>query len=91
MSSSALAQAVADVDRALRAHAGGVELVSEDDGEVELRFTGMCTGCAFKPQTMAVTIRPALLAVEGVREVRAAGARTSVEAEQRMAAFFLSA
>lgn len=88
MTDPALLQAVADVDRALRAHAGGVELLGERDGEVELRFTGMCTGCAFKPQTMAVTVRPALLSVPGVREVRAAGARTSAEAEQRMAAFF---
>lgn len=82
-----LERAVADVDQALRAHAGGVELVSERDGAVELRFTGMCTGCAWKPQTMAATVRPALLAVDGVRSVTAAGARTSEEADRRMAAF----
>lgn len=71
----------------MRSHAGGVELVDVDSaGVVELRFTGMCQGCPFRPVTMYGTIVPALLAVPGVSEVRAAGARISEFAAERLQA-----
>jgi Fe-S cluster biogenesis protein NfuA len=75
------------LSRLMSTHAGGLELVRLDpDGSVTVSFTGMCTGCPFRPLTMAGTIRPGLLAIDGVTSVRAAGARISDEAEERLAA-----
>jgi Fe-S cluster biogenesis protein NfuA len=73
---------------ALDAHAGGVEVVSVEGGVVRLRFTGMCAGCPLRPVTTASTIRPALLALDGVRAVEVEGSRISAEAEARLAAAF---
>jgi Fe-S cluster biogenesis protein NfuA len=75
-----------ELSRLLTMHAGGVELDQfGDDGQVRVRFTGMCTGCPFRPVTMATTVRPALLALDGVTGVEAAGLRISEEAERRLA------
>jgi Fe-S cluster biogenesis protein NfuA len=81
----ALRRGVTAVDRALRAHRGGAELVDRrPDGEIVLRLTGMCTGCIFWPATVAGTIRPLLehsmgtpvsVSVEGRRVSAAAMAR----------------
>jgi Fe-S cluster biogenesis protein NfuA len=81
----ALRRGVTAVDRALRAHRGGAELVSRgSDGEVVLRLTGMCTGCIFWPATVAGTIKPLLehslgepvpVSIEGRRVSAAAMAR----------------
>ncbi len=73
---------------ALDAHAGGVELIGVERGVVRLRFTGMCTGCPLRPLTTASTIRPALLAVDGITAVEIEGSRISAEAEARLAAAF---
>ena len=69
-------------------HAGGVEMVDlSEDGTLRLRFTGMCQGCPYRPLTMAATIRPALIAIDGITRVVAAGSRISDEAENRLAEF----
>jgi Fe-S cluster biogenesis protein NfuA len=73
---------------ALAAHAGGVELVEVAGSVVRLRYTGMCAGCHLRPLTTASTVRPALLALEGVSEVEIEGSRISAEAEARLAAAF---
>jgi Fe-S cluster biogenesis protein NfuA len=75
-----------ELQPALAAHAGGVELVEVEGGVVRLRFTGMCTGCPLRPLTTASTIRPALLALAGITEVEIEGCRISAEAEARLAA-----
>jgi Fe-S cluster biogenesis protein NfuA len=78
---------VGEVSRLLGAHAGGIELERLDEqGRVGVRFTGMCTGCLFRPVTLATTIRPALLEVDGVTSVEAAGVRVSEHAARRLAA-----
>lgn len=87
MTAAALADAVESARRALRAHAGGLELVEVVDGEVVVRFTGMCTGCAFKPMTMAATVEPLMTGVPGVRGVRALGGRADDEAMRRARRF----
>ncbi len=79
--------AVAAAGRALRAHAGGLELVEVIEGDVVVRFTGMCTGCAFKLMTMAATVEPLLMAIPGVRGVRALGGRADEEAMRRARRF----
>ena len=71
-----LTERVRQVSAVMRSHAGAIELVDVSPaGVVELRFTGMCQGCPFRPLTMYGTIIPALLAVPGVTDVRAPGAR----------------
>lgn len=82
----AVRERLAELAPVLGAHAGGIELVEIEAGVVRLRFTGMCTGCHLRPLTTASTIRPALLAVDGVTAVVIEGSRISAEAEARIAA-----
>jgi Fe-S cluster biogenesis protein NfuA len=92
-SEDALHRGVTAVDRALRAHRGGAELVSRgSDGEVVLRLTGMCTGCVFWPATVAGTVKPLLehsmgtpvsVSIEGRRVSEAAMARLAKLAPSR--------
>lgn len=86
MANQAIEQRVRDVSQLLTQHAGGVELDRVDDqGKVRVRFTGMCTGCLYRPVTMAATVRPALMEIDGVTAVEAAGSRVSAAAEERLA------
>jgi Fe-S cluster biogenesis protein NfuA len=77
---------VATLDRLLAAHAGGLQLGEVRGGEVWVSYTGMCTGCPLRPLTTTATVRPALLALDGVTAVHVAGGRISEEAEARLAA-----
>lgn len=86
---AALESVVAEIDSALRAHAGGIDLVDKsEDGTATMRFTGMCAGCPMRPLTTAATVRPALLSVEGVTRVEIDGSSISEYAEQRLAKAF---
>jgi Fe-S cluster biogenesis protein NfuA len=77
--------AVAVLSDLFRVHGGGLELEEvSSDGRVRVRFTGMCAGCQFRPMTMAGSIRPLLLTLEGVNEVEADGSRISEEALTRL-------
>jgi Fe-S cluster biogenesis protein NfuA len=81
----ALEARVALVSRFISQHAGGVEIASVGQrGDVHLQFTGMCMGCPYRPVTMAATVRPALMEIDGVTEVHAVGSRVSEHAERRM-------
>ncbi|AWS40214.1 NifU family protein [Streptosporangium sp. 'caverna'] len=72
----AVERRVRSVDRMMFVHRGGVELADVDDqGNVEVRYTGMCTGCTYRPVCSEVTVRPALLAIEGVVSVKIQGGR----------------
>jgi Fe-S cluster biogenesis protein NfuA len=75
------------VSHFLSAHGGsiGVESVGED-GVVSVRFEGLCTSCALRPLSLETLVRPALLEVEGVTAVEAAGLRISAKAGARLAA-----
>ncbi|MFI7708682.1 NifU family protein [Nonomuraea sp. NPDC049480] len=86
MDQDALGERVRQVSTYLRMHAGGIELSRvSDEGEVHVQFTGMCTGCPYRPVTMAATVRPALLQIEGITSVHAQGSRISEGAERRLA------
>jgi Fe-S cluster biogenesis protein NfuA len=87
MDEAAVERRVGEVSRLLWSHAGGIELEALDpEGRVRIRFTGICTGCPFRPVTMATTIRPALAEIPGVTEVEGAGVRVSEHAARRLAA-----
>ncbi|MBP9827722.1 NifU family protein [Patescibacteria group bacterium] len=61
-----------DVRKALRLHAGGIELVSLDEaaGRVEVRLTGTCDGCALAKVTLKQGVETALArAIPEIREV----------------------
>lgn len=80
-----LERRVARVSALIASHFGGIELVGvSDDGVVRIRFTGMCFGCALRPLTLAASVRPALLAVEGVSRVEMTGGGWSRQAEERL-------
>jgi Fe-S cluster biogenesis protein NfuA len=82
---AALLARIDQVSAAIGAHAGAIELLAVNEaGTVRVRFTGMCTGCLFRPLTMIGTVEPALLGVPGVTAVEAAGTRISTEAATRM-------
>ena len=83
-----LRRRLGELGSVLAAHAGGIELVELNGGVARVRYTGMCTGCPLRPVTTASTVRPALLAVDGVDELEVEGSRISAEAEARIAAAF---
>lgn len=84
-----LDETVSDLDNALRAHAGGLEMLEVTPaGAVTVKFTGMCAGCPMRPLTTAATVRPALLAVNGVTRVTVEGSRISEFAERRLSRAF---
>ena len=72
----------------LQVHGGDLTLLTVSDGAVDLRFEGACVGCPLRPVTMAVTIGPALRAIDGVESVRAEGVHVSQAAAARLAAAF---
>jgi Fe-S cluster biogenesis protein NfuA len=82
---AALERRIDEVCRLMSAHAGAIQLIDVSAlGAVRVRFTGMCTGCMFRPLTMRGTIEPALSAIAGVTAVHADGARISEEAAERL-------
>lgn len=75
------------INNLLAQHAGGIELADiDDEGRIKLKFTGMCTGCLYRPITMSATIRPALMEIDGVSEVEAPGSRIDEDARQKLEA-----
>jgi len=83
---AALERQVDVVSTMMSSHLGSIEVVDVSPrGEVRVRFLGLCAGCPLKPLTLASTVRPALLDVEGVTHVDAIGARVSEEAARRLA------
>ncbi len=89
-----LDDAIAWCNGRLRMHGGGIELVSIDasgaddqrGAVVHVRFTGMCTACAWKTLTWFGTVKDAIEAVPGVARVDAPGTRVSEQAEARFRA-----
>lgn len=77
---------VAQIDRLLHAHAGGLELREHAGDRVRVRYTGMCVGCPFKAVTAEATVRPLLLELADVSVVEIEGGRISEEAQERLRA-----
>ena len=82
----ALARRVASVNQFMSVHRGGLALVDVDDeGLVEVEYRGMCTGCTYRPICSETTVRPALLALEGVSSVAIRGGGVNTENRLRLA------
>jgi len=71
--------------RVMRAHGGGLEL-TRPGPDAEVRFTGMCAGCPGRPLCLENLVIPALLAVDTVTSVTAAGTRADPAALGRLRA-----
>jgi Fe-S cluster biogenesis protein NfuA len=81
-----LAARVEEVAHLIASHGGTLSITDvSSDGEVTVRFGGLCTACPLKPLTLAATIRPALLELEGVSRVEAVGVRLSRHAQSALA------
>lgn len=78
-----IADALTELNLALRTHGGSVELVGVDGDTLRLRMIGLCSACLFKPVTTESTIRPFIAQRLGMR-VQILGARVSAEAQARM-------
>jgi Fe-S cluster biogenesis protein NfuA len=78
-----IADAIVELNRALRTHGGSVQLVDVDGDTLRLRMIGLCAACVFKPVTTEATIRPFVAQRLGM-QVQVLGARVSAEAQARM-------
>jgi Fe-S cluster biogenesis protein NfuA len=75
----------AHVTRFIHAHAGDVDVVSvSQEGDVQVRFFGACTGCPAIGTTFAGRVLPAIEAMPGVRRVSAEGVYLSAAALDRI-------
>lgn len=73
----------------LASHLGGANLTGiKEDGTVELEFTGACTSCAFRANTIMGGIYPRLRVVDGVEGVTSPGVPVTIEQQRRVAALF---
>jgi Fe-S cluster biogenesis protein NfuA len=73
----------------LASHLGGADVVGIDEGgAVQIEFTGACTACAFRRNTIVGAIYPRLRRVEGVHSVSTPGVAVTAQQQHRMAAMF---
>lgn len=81
--------ALDDVRRRIRAHAGDIEIVSiSEEGEVVLAFTGTCVACPAQAMTVGAAVLPAMEKLAGVKEVSVQGMTVSAAAINRIRAMF---
>lgn len=72
----------------MQSHGGDVHLIGVDHGVLEIRMTSACGACELKPVTLASRIRPTLLEVPGVEEVRCSAVPLSCGRLDQIASFF---
>ena len=81
--------ALDDVRRRIRAHAGDIEVLSiSAEGEVTLAFTGACTACPSQAMTIGAAVLPVVERIEGVRSVTVQGMTVSTAAMRRIRSMF---
>lgn len=82
-------EALDDVRRRIRAHAGDIEVVSiSEDREVILAFTGTCVACPAQAMTVGAAVLPAVEKLAGVRTVSVQGMTVSTASVQRIRSMF---
>jgi Fe-S cluster biogenesis protein NfuA len=73
----------------LASHLGGADVVGiDEEGAVQIEFTGACTSCAFRRHTIVGSIYPRLRHVEGVNSVSTPGVAITVQQQHRMAEMY---
>ncbi len=82
-------EALDDVRRRIRAHAGDIEVVSiSDDGDVVLAFTGTCVACPAQAMTVGAAVMPAMEKIAGVNKVSVRGMSVSPAVIERIRTMF---
>ncbi|QIB33109.1 NifU family protein [Ancylobacter pratisalsi] len=82
-------EALDEVRRRIRAHAGDIEVVSiSADREVTLAFTGTCVACPAQAMTVGAAVLPAVEKLAGVRTVSVQGMTVSPASVRRIRAMF---
>jgi len=73
----------------LESHLGGGHVIDIDaDGVVEVAFTGACTSCSYRRNTIIGAIYPRLRKIEGVSGVASRGVAVTIRQQQRVAERF---
>ena len=78
-----------DIEPLLVSHLGGGRVVGIDtNGVVEVEFTGACTACTYRRNTIIGAIYPRLRGIECVSGVTARGVAVTIRQQQRVAERF---
>jgi Fe-S cluster biogenesis protein NfuA len=78
-----------EINPRLAAHLGGGNVLEiDDDGVVHVEFTGACTTCAYRRNTIVGAIYPRLREVDGVTAIASPGVTLTLREQQRVAAMF---
>lgn len=73
----------------LASHLGGGHVTGIDEsGMVQVEFTGACTSCAYRRNTIAGAIYPRLREIDGVRGVASPGVAITQQQQQRVAGIY---
>ena len=73
----------------LESHLGGGSVVDIDAaGVVQVEFTGACTSCSYRRNTMIGAIYPRLRHIEGVNGVTSRGVAVSIQQQRRVSERF---
>ncbi len=87
--SRTIVDALDEVRRRIRAHAGDVEVVAiSGEGDVLLAFSGTCSSCPAQAMTLGAAVLPALERLPGVRTIVAQGMNVSPAAMKRIRTMF---
>ncbi len=69
----------------LESHLGGGHVVDIDaNGVVQVEFTGACTSCSYRRNTIIGAIYPRLQNIEGVSGVASRGVAVTIRQQQRV-------
>lgn len=73
----------------LASHLGGANVRGiDDDGTLDIEFTGACTACAFRRNTIVGSIYPRVREIEGVTSVSTPGVPVTLRQQQRVAEIY---
>jgi len=78
-----------EIEPLLVSHLGGGHVVGIDgNGVVEVEFTGACTACTYRRNTIIGAIYPRLRDIEGVNGVTSRGVAVTIRQQQRVSERF---
>jgi Fe-S cluster biogenesis protein NfuA len=78
-----------EIEPLLESHLGGGRVAGIDDnGVVEVEFTGACTACTYRRNTIIGAIYPRLKHIDGVTGVTTRGVAVTIRQQQRVSERF---